>query len=653
MIEIPFAQAVATKAGIELETVEQVLLAAGVPTTDEAASPHRLRVNRVRFEGTKTGKQTDAFCFDQSFSAGLWAICTEKNDAGKTSVLEIIMWALRGHPHKPGLPPDVEGWLERVLVEGALDDEPFTVDFRLTNGVPFGSLTYANERFPFSNEDSFTNTMADFMLSRLGFFEFTTWDGTKGAVARHGWAACSAALYLPREFQGVVLGDIAAGGVAQRLVLMFVGVRWGQTHVACQTARNQEEDRLQHAKATGVRIRAATAETIAVRRRELEEVRRQLDELPPGLPDEAQIDQAHRAWLQAIAEHGEAHRELAQASNDARSSRNKATVEQKSLQDRKEAALALALFHGLRPTTCPRCNVSIGTDRQEAEAERHTCAVCDREVDLAGTSADGSPVEADDADEPMDEAGFAELVADLVQAAAEDQAHVVVVERRVALIDERRQAADALVARYREQAAAVSLRRTLEVRLGTGQAVIDELDKLGGEAVGPTPDGSDQRLLILKTAADEAKSRVEEGFAAVFTAVNDAILDLANKFGFENLQAAKLDAAARLTVKKGDISMPFSKCSPGEKLRLRIAVVIALLRVANEQNLGRHPGFLLIDSIGTEETEPGDLAAFVRELAAVTEELGIETVIASARPEILTHVPGNHQIVATGDEYLW
>jgi hypothetical protein len=37
----------------------------------------------------------------------------------------------------------------------------------------------------------------------------------------------------------------------------------------------------------------------------------------------------------------------------------------------------------------------------------------------------------------------------------------------------------------------------------------------------------------------------------------------------------------------------------------------------------------------------------------VTEELGTETIVASARPRILDHIPEDHQIVATGDAFLW
>ena len=135
--------------------------------------------------------------------------------------------------------------------------------------------------------------------------------------------------------------------------------------------------------------------------------------------------------------------------------------------------------------------------------------------------------------------------------------------------------------------------------------------------------------------------------------INRTILELAQRFGFENLQRVQLDFAARLKLTKGGIDGWFSKQTPGEKLRLRIAVTIALLRVAHQDQRGRHPGLLLIDSIGAEETEPGDLASFMRELSAVAAETGIEIIVASARPEILEHVPEGNRISAEGEDYLW
>jgi hypothetical protein len=649
--EVAFAEAVAKKTNLPVDVVEQTLNAAGVPTTDEAATPHRLRVTRLRFEGTKAGRVTGAFSFDKSFGDGLWAICTDRNDAGKTSVLEIIMWALRGRPHRPSLPSDVESWLDAVHLEGTVDDEPFTVAWTLTDGAPFGSLSCGTETTPFTNEDAFTATMSDFMLSRLGFFEFTVWD--KDEPVAHGWPSCSAALYLPRASFEAVLGDVPSGGVASRLVLMFVGARWGQTHVACSTALKQEDQRVANSTVITARIENATAGTIDARKAEMEEIRRALEALPTDMPAEAEVARASADWMTAIAEHGAAAAELEQAQREARAIRSSVIEHKKRLQDLSEASLAKRLFHGLSPTACPRCSTTIGKDRHDAEADRHTCAVCDRDLDLT-VEASGGPIADADADEAFDEAVLAQVLADLERRAAEADARATELAREVADVDTRRREAAELVASYSERATPLEKRRTLEMRLATTKAIIEQLGSLAGEVRESTAgEYGDEGLKILKAAANEAQARLRAGMSEIFQTVNASIVDLGHKFGFESLQSATLDAGARMKVTKGDIDTSFSKCSPGERLRLRIAVVIALLRTAKEFNVGRHPGLLLIDSIGAEETEPGDLASFVRELAAMTEELGSETIIASARPEILKHIPKDHQLVATGDSYLW
>ena len=43
----------------------------------------------------------------------------------------------------------------------------------------------------------------------------------------------------------------------------------------------------------------------------------------------------------------------------------------------------------------------------------------------------------------------------------------------------------------------------------------------------------------------------------------------------------------------------------------------------------------------------------MHELGGVAAEMGIEIIVASARPEILDHVPEDHRVSARGEQYLW
>ena len=650
--DVSFPDAVAERSGHAVADVTRVLAEARVPTSDTVGAPHRLRVTRLAFTGKKAGLLTDDIDFDQEFSSGLWALTSQRNDAGKTSILEIIMWCLRGHPKK--LQDDVRAWLHNVRLEGTVDDDPFIVEFDVTEGIPTGSLTCGTDVRPFASDAAFADTLSQFMMERLGFDTFQLWVEGQG-VATHRWPSYSTVLYLPREAEGAVIGDMAGNGVAQRLVQLFVGIRWARTYSACQAALRQAQSAAANRDEEQETLQRVASSTVTAKRSELDTVKIKRAALPNELPSEADIAAANANWMALITQHAKVVSSHHEAERDAKAAQRRATRERKRLTDITEAALARRLFHGLDPAKCPRCSTEIGPDRKEAEKVNHACAVCDRELDLdLDVEIDDAPIDAEEADEAGSSETLQQLVADLEALAAAEKQTVAILAGQVTTLAKQVTAAETLVERYSSMGAQVDQRRALETQAAALEAVIAELRNLTGDAPEPPPPPEDHaKLEILQAAMSEAKARRDAGFSAVVDEVNAAILDLARRFGFATLEETKLNLAAQLRLVKGGAATSFSHQTPGEKLRLRIAVVVALLRVAHKFGVGRHPGLLLIDSIGAEETEPGNLAEFMRELGAVTSELGIQTIVASARPEILTHVPANQQLSVTGSGYLW
>ena len=653
MTELSFPDAVAARCEQSVSDVTRILSEARVPTSDSSGSPHRLRVTRLAFTGQKVGLLSDEIDFDREFTSGLWAISSERNDAGKTSLLEIIMWCLRGQPKR--LQDDVRNWLDSVTLEGTVDDEAFMVAFELADGIPTGTLTCGSDTRPFASDAAFADAMSQFMMERLGFEAFTLWVDGQG-TATHQWPSYSTVLYLPREAEGAVIGDIPGSGVAQRLVQLFVGIRWARTYSACQAALREAQAQAAGVKAEQDTIQKVATSTINAKRAELETIKMKMAALPRGLPSDEEIAEARSNWVALIADAGSAADSQREADHNARAARRRATRGRKQLTDHSEAALARRLFHGLDPSRCPRCSTDIGPDRKQAETLTHSCAVCDRVLDLdLDVEIDESPIDHEEADEIETVDDLQELVADLEAVATSEEERAARLAEEASDLTERVAAAEALVETYSQQATRVEERRALETDAAALAAVIAEFENLADDV----PDQSEAqpedagRMEVLQAALDEAKDRRQDGFSEVVDDVNAAILELARRFGFATLEAAKLNMAAQLRLVKGGTNTSFSHQTPGEKLRLRIAVVVALLRVAHNFGVGRHPGLLLIDSIGAEETEPGDLAEFMRELESVTSELGIQTIVASARPEILTHVPPNQQVAVTGDGYLW
>lgn len=652
MTDLSFPDAVAERSGHAVTDVIAMLAAERVPTTGLGGTPHRLRVTRLAFTGKKAGLFTDEIDFDQQFGDGLWAISTERNDAGKTSILEIILWCLRGEPKR--LQNDVRAWIDTVTLEGLVDGDSFVVTFDDSGAMPHGTLTCGDDVRPFASDAAFADTMSHFMMERLGFDSFELWVTGQG-LAIHHWPSYSTVLYLPREAEGAVIGDRAGDGVAQQLVQLFVGIPWARTHSACRAALKSIEDQASTLNAEKQAFLKVASGTVAAKEAELAAVRARVAALPGGLPSDSDIAEAKSNWMSLITRQSRAAAELREVQASATNAQRHARTERRRLRDVTEAALARRLFHGLNPSKCPRCSIEIGLERRQAEKSSHACAVCFRELDLdLDVEIEDTAIEDSDADEIRTGDDLQELVEELEQAGRDSVERAAALERDLIGLARQADEAEATVERFNEGATQVEERRALETQVASLEAVVAELSQLSFGEAPLTPEPQDSsRVEILQAALEEAKERRDLEFSQIANEINAAILDLARRFGFATLEDAKLNLAAQLRLVKGGTKTSFSYQTPGEKLRLRIAVIVALLRIGHQHHVGRHPGLLLIDSIGAEETEPGNLGEFMRELEAVTRELGIETIVASARPEILEHVPLNQRVAVTGTGYLW
>lgn len=92
---------------------------------------HRLRVHGVRAGTGHDGPFDRSFTFDNDFTA-----LVASNLRGKTSVLEIITWCLRGSP-RDRLQADVRRWLAGVELDATVAGQ--ALGFRLS--LDEGELT--------------------------------------------------------------------------------------------------------------------------------------------------------------------------------------------------------------------------------------------------------------------------------------------------------------------------------------------------------------------------------------------------------------------------------------------------------------------------------------------------------------------------------
>lgn len=159
----------------------------------------------------------------------------------------------------------------------------------------------------------------------------------------------------------------------------------------------------------------------------------------------------------------------------------------------------------------------------------------------------------------------------------------------------------------------------------------------------------------MRAATKEAETAYEESRGDILQRLSEEILSLGQRLGVRMLEGVKLGSSATLALTKGGESTSFSKVTAGERLRLRLATAVALLRVGHERGLGRHPGLMIIDSPGAEEVSDIDLAALLGELQTIAQETpGLQILVASANPPAIVSRLGEHWCrIAEKDAYLW
>lgn len=643
-MSIDFFERVAERSGTNVGLVKEVLERRAIHPDRTLKPPKRLRLLRLAFQGEKAGKTEGTIEFDWSgLGPGIHGIASVDNFVGKSSILEILLWAFRGRPKN--LQDDVRGWLHRVTIGFLIDEIPYQLDFTLEQGQPHGHLLRVDGAEPekidwFSSDEEFEACMGLFMMdvfdvepipSRFGKFE-------DARTIYHSWPALSMVMYIGGDHT-VLLGEVAQGGLAGRTLQMFIGLPWARSLMHATTQQKSITDDASNAS------RAKPPKAVVDRRleleRELEAAERDLERLKSNekpLTDiqalKAKSWKGHRDRLESESLRSRAMAELSKLEQQA-------IDDERACLELREASLAERFFNGLEPKCCPRCDATVKAERVKKEGNSMECYLCAEPITVVDPEAfDDLMARAESrliASQKAIERAKADL-SDQVDALGKviDETEAIDREIRLALESDSR---DAI--------------RRREVEIGTLKGMLTGLDIQFTPASDPTPPSKDGP--IVDAAKDEAKARFDAQKEAILEQLNAEILRLSVKFGIRGLESVKLSSDAKMNLVKGGSSTWFSKLTTGERLRLRIATTVALLRLGRESGLGRHPGLLLIDSPGAEETNELDLANLMRELHLISKEMpDLQVFVTSANiPAIAGELPPDRCRIAHAEQTIW
>jgi hypothetical protein len=636
-----FTAAVAERAGRDVTAVEATLASQGIEPQPAAAAPVPLRLTRLRFTGVKRreGRDGEPFDFQCNLSPGLWAVTSETaNLAGKSSLLFIIRWALTGRSH---LTQDVHDWISHVELEGLVGSEAFGVQFTQEGNRLAGELRAGDTVLAAFDDSNFEEVMDGYFLDRLRLDPTPFWQArggggvNEGDRRRFGWNGYFPALHLRAENATNVLGDQAQGGQPGALMQVFLGLPWALTAATARVALNELRMRRSaksRRQAEDARARELVLEPV---RAELAETQQAFAKLATAraiiTPTEA--DARMTRYAETLGRQRDAERRLEACRSALSLTQEDLDESLKRLEALEQSRVVVPLLGRLAPTICPRCSTTIAQDKFQREHTNHACSVC------------AEPLGAEDEDEQALEVAH-EAVTQATQEHEAAERELSEAEQEYATARNSLVEAEAAVRELEEHRPAEAERRELETAIARLEGRLEQ------PLIVSTPDEEDleETYAVVEAARQEAEARRGAAAADLLDELGQLIAELGRAFGIENLERARPDLAAHLRLRIGHADASFSSRTGGERLRLRLATVIALLRIGTEQGVGRHPGLLLIDSPGGEEMVDEDVAAILRELSAVTEQIPeLQLIVATTRAAEVREVVPEQRIIRGPD----
>lgn len=598
---------------------------------------------------------------------GVNGVGSGSNLRGKSSLVNVLLWSLTGRCAEFSVA--VRRWIEHVEVDWVVGTETLRVAFDADNGeVSNGTATVVEKDGSLGtiiasfDNDSFEDAMISVMLNRLRLEAFTV--SQSGKPVTHKWASYVSALWVRPKYLNSIIGKETTLSI--RLMQMFIGTDWVPVLAAASTVSGTLES---EQKTAQERTKTATAAVETSRNEAIntvESLKSQIAALPADVPNPAKFNAASVKIGDLVREMHCLETQLLNRSVAADTVRQQLKAAKARHHTEYEHALLTKFFHQMEPTVCPRCTASVTQERRAAEPDEHKCSVCTSDLNLTALAANVVVADTVDAgvavalvesttvivdDDVEEETPTGEIEA-LEQALGNAEDAMASLRKE---IDELQTTHDELVAEIDLDASllkAVEERRLLDIELaraeGAAAALADPVAPVDTSPVDPV------QLAVADAAQKVLGEWVKGHQDPLLATISEEIERLVVHFGADGLSNIRLDGAANMKLRQNGDTSTYGDVSPGEQLRLKIATVIALIKHGYAEGIGRHPGFLLLDSPAAEEMPDGDLATMVSALLEVAKEAPMQIIVATRSTGPLVELlPEANRLIADGDGFVW
>ena len=639
---------IAEKSKTSVHDVKSVIHKYDIQQSPNIGIPKHLQIMAVSFSGTKEGKFSNdfAFCFD-NLEPGIYGVISDINLRGKTTILEVVKWLLKGSSSSL-FQDGVKSWIKKASLHFKIGSIKYQVKLVQAKNEVSGTLLTENKSVigEFYSNDEFENCMSEFMIKEFSLDKISAFRNGKikeevGKKVNHNWPSLASALFISTNYSAL-FGDVVTDGLANRLMNMYLGLPWISTYTNLKTVESQiksenKVDDIHLVKETGRKKK---------RYSEITEELQKKENRFASIPSDKEIQEALRKLR---ADYSLFSRNITLLDTDLRRLENDFRISQETkLSDKikvnnfKEDRAANTIFKRLNPTCCPHCDNKITKEKIEKEKTTHQCAICDEPL-----------LESEDAEVLLNElivnsnSSEKTFNAIAIEYKKNKKHHSELSSKLVQLQND--------INLHEIELNSFTERKQIEKEITRLQILQEEYTVSDDEHNLPKRDDFIDEGKIIGKAIDVTKGRFKVLQDDLLKKVSAEILRISKLVGLAHIEDIQLTSIPTLKIKKDGSNTSYSKCSEGEKLRLKVITTIALLSVAEKEKVGRHPGLLLIDSPGAQEVSDQDLNSLIEGLKQLTVELPfLQIIIASRASDVILHQIGkDHRKHAKGDSYLW
>ena len=400
-----------------------------------------------------------------------------------------------------------------------------------------------------SGTDEVDRSVGAFFLDALRMGHTSLWQTSGGADGQgapqvHGWASYFGACYLNPGGDEILLGDVNAVGLAARLMELFVDIPYSTVLTQLSVAGKRERKARTQEKRRAEGDAAAREADRSEWQEGLQRLARHIAELREAASRD--VSPLLQAADQASAHLRETQDALQEAEQDLTETNSARVRVEHALLDAQETWQARRVLGRLDPVCCPRCEEPLDRGRRQQEREDASCAVCTRP--LPEVDEETAEVLLQDLEQQLEGAREAESAANRQRDAA------------AAAVD------SALAG---QQHAAAALQEALATsqnheRLRELELQAARLEgRLAATGSGPEEPPVPVSAQILEAVTEAVREAVDASAKRLFPAMNTQIVELATRFGVQNLDSVRLDRSGRVNAVKAGVKTSFKHLSRG------------------------------------------------------------------------------------------